>query len=379
VASPTAVCLAGEARSIMRADVRATQMNNLVRALNADLFLVMSPKWSNREHVQHDERDKPDNEKVVTLTPRKLHLIDRDMKPVSTVVARDEDILSLLPQLNISTAESRIIRHCAHLQPLPKRIAADDRPAGDGTEWRRTNFQTGYCAPQISLALRFRVGLSLIARAERIRGNVPYTWVVRSRPDVEIGCVIPFDTLAAGTDKHTVLYQDDFIAMMPREAAEISMRQVPLARELNASACFVGLMRALPEALTKDGDDFVYWHTMEWCNPCVVELAGWRQGWLAMWQWSDTLRNLEPLPLAMPWREETDARGLNRKCVAQSPSGTIGGPPRITHDRRRPVLSWEVKESNPDLCFGHRWTRQTGPPTFESVESRDEGTASRSH
>ena len=84
-----------------------------------------------------------------------------------------------------------------------------------------------------------------------------------------------------------VLYQDDYMAMMPRQAADVSMRQVPLARRLNASACLVDIMRAQPESVTREDDsDFVFWHTMERCNWCVVQLAGWWYGRMIGWAWS---------------------------------------------------------------------------------------------
>ena len=115
-------------------------------------------------------------------------------------------------------------------------------------------------SPQLALALRFRACLGLVELAERKRDGLAYRWVVRSRPDVNVLCPLPVELLALLTARHMALYQDDFIAVMPRAAAAISMRQVPLARRLNASACFVDIMRAQPEAITREEDgDFAYW------------------------------------------------------------------------------------------------------------------------
>jgi hypothetical protein len=255
--SRTAVCLAGEARGIMYPEVRWQLKANLLEPLKGDLVLVMPPKWSNHERDQYMERREPDKSKQFTLTTAALHAIKRELQPLSTVVARDEDMVQLLANhIGLLAGELTSIRSCVHAQPLPRAIATDDRGiGGDGIEWRRTNDQTGACSPQISLAMRFRACLGLIELAERKRAGFQYTWVVRSRPDISVPCALPFAALSLVSARNMILYQDDFIAMMPRAAAEISLRQVPLASRLNASSCFVDIMRALPKEVTRDFDD----------------------------------------------------------------------------------------------------------------------------
>ena len=250
--SPTAVCLAGEARTMRLAPLRTRLRTNLIGPLNGDLFLVMSPAWKNNEAGQ-------------TFTSAALRAVKEELQPVSLVLARDEEMMPLLTNrsldFGISAGELHAISRCTHEQPLPQAIANDDRSSGGlGVEWRRTNDQTGPCSPQLALALRFRACLGLVELAERKRDGLAYRWVVRSRPDVNVICPLPVELLALLTARHMALYQDDFIAVMPRAAAAISMRQVPLARRLNASACFVDIMRAQPEAVTREEDgDFAYW------------------------------------------------------------------------------------------------------------------------
>ena len=302
--APTAVCLAGEARTIVRANVRSQIYSNLVAAVDADLFLVLSPKWSNREKVQADETRQADVQpKPFSLTTRKLAELRHALRPVSTVVAKDEDMLDVISRFDstiVSADEQRAIRHCVRLQPFPSRI--ED---GDGEPWHRTNFQTGPCAPQLSLALRYRTCLGLIALAEAKRGGERYTWVVRSRPDVGLPCALPLSVLRSASARNAVIFQDDYIALMPRAAADVSLRQVPLARQLNASECFGATLRALPDELTRDEGGRTYWHVMERCNPCMTSLAGWQVAIdFSVRVHVETPRQTHVQPVALPVREE---------------------------------------------------------------------------
>lgn len=356
-ASPTAVCLAGEARVIHMAKVRRLIDLHLRRPLNGDMFLVLSPKWSNREQVQLEEAGLPDSQKKWTLTGATMQAIARELNPVTMAVAHDESMLKLLSQLELNHSETHAVHHCAMLQPLPARIEADSRETGgDGAAWHRSNFQTGACSPQLSLALRFRACLGAIELAERRRAGLQYTWVVRSRPDVKIPCALPFAALTYTSARGAVAFADDYLAIMPRAAAEVSLRQVPLARELNASACFFDIMHALPERVARDEDDFVYWHTMERCNPCIAELAGWAYAAATNMIWSESLREYDNAPTAIPWREEEDGHAFNcsLKTTSHRPDDRASSPPGMQPGSRLPWLSLEIREPEPERCYGKR-------------------------
>ena len=120
----------------------------------------------------------------------------------------------------------------------------------------------------------------------------------------------------AALPQDAVFFQDDFFAMMPRAAAEVSLQQLPLARRFNASECYVDIMRSLPEAWTKlEGEeDFAYWHPMERCNPCLV-------GWVCPphTQW-DTWPVDAPTSLTI----EGCVRRVSRCRLAGWPTGSLG-------------------------------------------------------
>ena len=86
--SPTAVCLAGEARSLVVPQVRGQLARNMLRPFEADLFLAMSPRW-----------DK------MPLTAGRLLEIEADLHPVSTVVA---------PDALTARALAGVLRHSSH-------------------------------------------------------------------------------------------------------------------------------------------------------------------------------------------------------------------------------------------------------------------------
>ena len=173
--------------------VRESLKSQLLQPLHADLFLAVSPSWAGK--LGHDDLNNPETEHahIFALTVERLLAIQSDLHPVSTVVARDGQMLRVLSQLaGPRDDEMREVFACAKHQPLPSRIEKNNmEDGGDGYAWRRSHYQLGPCSPQISLALRYRTCLSLIERAERRRGAL-YTWVVRSRPDISLPCTLSF-------------------------------------------------------------------------------------------------------------------------------------------------------------------------------------------
>jgi len=264
--SPTAVCLAGEGRTIVSPRVRAVQLRNLIEPLRSDLFLVLSPHRTD-------------------LTPTRLQAIEQHMDPASVVVARDEQMIDALRQVATEDVQEEL--DCAREQPLPKHEAVRDA-AG----WR-SYFQLGPCCPQLSLALRHRVCMSLIERSEMARGG-KYTYVVRSRPDIAIPCALPATVL----QPNLVRYVVDFIAFMPRRAAAILLREVPLARRWNMTACF----------------GYRDENAMGTCNFALAGRSGWKLDFLSAHVWVPEQRKYLEQDVVYPAREvpTEDVRGEER-------------------------------------------------------------------
>jgi hypothetical protein len=208
--SSTAVCLAGEVRTLMAPAVRKALARNLLRPLHADLFLALSPAWHGHVGSLNGGRD----DERLTLTEKRLRAIVDDLHPVSTLAARDGEMLPALRRVHggMGGAALHSVSECVALQPLPAHIELDDRRAGgEGLAWSRTRYQLGPCSPQLSLALRYHACLVMIEHAERDRGRDrgkrAYDWVVRGRPDVGLPCALSLSLFA----HDTVLYQDDYL------------------------------------------------------------------------------------------------------------------------------------------------------------------------
>ena len=290
----TAVCFAGQARSIFSSRVTEAQRRNLIEPLLADVFLVLSPS------------EGQDARGARLLLERRLRAVEAQLRPVSMLVARDDQMLHALSRLaNHTNAESvhkssptalaremAEISECARLQPLPS-AAADTKKPNDAESkaafqeaQHRTRYQTGACSPQLSLALRQRACLELIEQAEA-RRVAPYAWIVRARPDIAVPCKV---TPTLVFDASRVSYVLDFLAFMPRAAATAVLRQVPLARRWNVSTCFDESMKSMYYATPPDARiAYLPWfHTLERCNPCVATLGGWRYGHWSAHVWSES-------------------------------------------------------------------------------------------
>jgi len=113
---------------------------------------------------------------------------------------------------------------------------------------------------QVALGLRFRRCLQRISTHEKVTAGQRYAWIVRCRPDVYLSCLLypPVPSLlAAASDHHSyVIYAWDLLALMPREAAEIHMRQITLGP-------------VSPLCTTAN-----YLRQREFCNACLVERLG---------------------------------------------------------------------------------------------------------
>lgn len=251
--APVAVCLAGEARTIVVQELRHNIIRNLIKPLSADAFLVLSPLESGREGAARAGFE---------LTPGVLQSIEHDMTPVAMVLARDSQMANAIQQLHVlKPDEKHEILACIRAHPPPSFI---DREK----DWRGY-FQVGPCSPQLSLALRSRVCLGLIEHAELARGGVRYDRVVTSRPDIALPCRLPSDVFASLPPDVVGLVDPDFLYSMTRAAASYALREVPLARRWNVSTCF---------SYRDEGN-------MGLCKRALIHRAGFRscEMWAKVW------------------------------------------------------------------------------------------------
>ena len=101
-----------------------------------------------------------------TLTHMKLRTIVHELQPVSVVVARDVEMLSVVTRLLNRSGTNRdelaAVQECVSRQPLPAFVADEGEAAKDErTAWRRYYYQIGACSPQVSLGLRFPARLGV--------------------------------------------------------------------------------------------------------------------------------------------------------------------------------------------------------------------------
>ena len=112
--APCAVCLAGESRSLIFAPLRKNQQRNLLLPLRADVFLVLSPP----SHGKPNGFSSPDD---LARWPTHLSQIERQLEPVSVVVARDEQMLNALSRL-LPPGELHRITDCVRSQAATQRV-----------------------------------------------------------------------------------------------------------------------------------------------------------------------------------------------------------------------------------------------------------------
>jgi len=232
----TAVCTAGELRSLMDTKVSHYFALALLQPLHADLFMVVSLSHTQSWHKWSSGQFNLSN------ISSAVHNLRHTLKPKEMAIAADGRELDLLAQSFHLDLETRQCRKGLH------------------------SFQ--------SLFLRWRICLSMIQRSEGSRRRLispgwSYSYVIRTRPDVYLaGAITPAvlrRKLFAPSGKW-IAYAWDFVAIMSRSAADTSLRQCPLMR--NASECWLA---------NRDTNYTVranYKVVGEFCNPCTCRLAG---------------------------------------------------------------------------------------------------------
>eukprot|EP00966_Prymnesium_polylepis_P037439 869199-Prymnesium_polylepis.1 len=184
----------------------------------------------------------------------------------------------------------------ATLRPQLAVVTADDEPLFG--PWSRVSLLDEYlpqcnhtapgsrCEGFLLSALRWRVSLALIEKEEQRIGE-RYRWIIRTRPDFWMICwmrpVSAEHIAALGRFRgQWAGFRLDFAAFLPRVAAQVSLRQAPLASRPGSRP------RACTGAISDAGR-----HDYEYCNPCMMRSHGFiiAQGF----RWATVARHCQTL------------------------------------------------------------------------------------
>ena len=227
VDAPTAACLVGEVRALIYPQVLALLQRNVLRSLGADAFLVYTRKWTQWQLAP---------EVVATIR-------SRDPRRDGQQQYEHLYVRAGFDRLPSEVAREQMAGVLAALNPVAAEEASDDdvlARAADGSRgWlpvpmhRLAN--TSLCADADGtpnprhvpclFALRCMRCLQLVANAEMARG-AQYTWVLRARPDVFVGCRMRVPSSAEHPIANTsdwAAYAFDYLAFMPRHMAVASL------------------------------------------------------------------------------------------------------------------------------------------------------------
>ena len=204
--SPCAVCVAGETRSLALEPVARRFVNTILTPLRADPFLVLSLHTSRR----HADGSAASSAFLPEPTAPQLAAMLRILSPVGPSILLDNDASFWMG--GEAERSGLIQQFQGGLPPL----------------WG------------LDVAVRFRVCLHLIERAEetrkramRRRGALDhrYGFVVRTRPDVYLPCTLrplPAHALASPVEPFVAM-GNDFVWLMSRSVADVLLRAYPLA------------------------------------------------------------------------------------------------------------------------------------------------------
>ena len=178
--SPIALCLAGQLRTLTFSWMQHSLQHAVIAAVRPHAFLHVSREFESRQNA----------------TTHDLELITNLVQPVCLHVLSDEQVLNA----------------------VGSSVAASTAATG-------SRLQEG--GIRGTLALRWEACLHDIAWAEAAVGKA-YSYVVRARPDVRWGCVLPpLASWPAPTALTPPLLNWDFVAVMPRALADavLSLRR----------------------------------------------------------------------------------------------------------------------------------------------------------
>ena len=225
--SSVCVCLYGEIRALTFQTVRDRLRHTVIKPLQADVFLAVSPSWTVTFHRGWTPRE---------LTADNVSAIVQDLRPVRTSVLRDTELLFGGGNFSNTSHHREMLRRY-----LPSCIPQ-----------KGADLITSPCHWLLMPGARLRSCLALIEDAEQQhagRSGARYAWVYRMRPDI----VSPCRLRPPAFYNRSIIFVDYF-AVMPRPAADVALREIPL--RASVSYC-------RSHSLSR-----------EWCNPCVTQTYG---------------------------------------------------------------------------------------------------------
>ena len=223
----TAVCLVGELRAVMFPQVRDALRYNVLLPLKADAFAVYTRSWTDWQMGNAALQETAEKRKALTafysrsgfdrhaaeVSVAESAAIFDELRPVAIHETPDQDVLW--------TADGQ-----AGWMPVPPQTLNGTRLCGRQGPLRpySESRTPPYGVPCLH-ALRCVRCLQLVEASEQQRMQ-PYTWVLRTRPDIFIGCrwQLPVSAVHRDVgDDAWVAYGHDYAAFMPRRAAKVAL------------------------------------------------------------------------------------------------------------------------------------------------------------
>ena len=252
--SSTAACIAGELRAGIVPRVFERIRINAFEPLAADAFLVTSRRWSISYHNSSKYgagwQNLPEEVSVENQTA-----LVAALRPVGHLLVGSDVEFAEWLQTDSSIARA-VAADLAIEQARPANVSllhAACRAWPLGEECVGAN-SVAMLGGYTMAALRWRTCLAMIEVAERRAGGSAhhtkataaaaeqYNWVLRVRPDLALTCRMSFGfdarrtaaevSLPANTSRHTnfwFFFDFDFLMLMPRRAADVALRVLPLA------------------------------------------------------------------------------------------------------------------------------------------------------
>ena len=235
--SEVAACIAGEARSFVYPVIHHNLRQSVIDPLRADSFMVLSTTWTltGNDPWPAQLGRLTSSDAMYDAVTAAVDVVD----PVSSVVSDNAGLSTRAPRAwqHCFCSNQTAGSDCDH--GVPARVSAD--PTARAT-----------CSPLPTLTLSWRGCLTQIVAAEVERSR-PYRHVLRLRPDMyALSTLAP---LPQGLPRSpSFAFFSDFAALMTRDVAAVSLRQLPQAGRV--PSCWEGSPH------------------LEYCNACLVSDSG---------------------------------------------------------------------------------------------------------
>lgn len=262
--------MVGEIRTLIFPIVQQRINDTLLNPLDADAFLVATRRWTRMQNlksrgdhdlaVPHYDDDAPASVSVANVTRIRAAL----PRIQSAMIADDEEMLDVAAKWvadggDLASHRSSSMNASRRSAPLlmDPRERCRTLTANHSYAWQRR-----LCRTRVLVAARLRACLLLIEDAEATRARAshapskPYAAVVRTRPDIWLACVLRPSALHFPSN--FVAFAWDYLTLLSRVAASISLRELELAPSIPACS--------QP-------------HKAEPCNPCLLRKYGFANVW----------------------------------------------------------------------------------------------------